>query len=80
MGTVPTLVIIAVVIHALLVDVSLYIVAVASYLMNVAMRPEYAQVYHAVNNNISSEALRWLPCFSWETAHVGGRAFPRKDD
>lgn len=56
--------IIAVVIHAMLVDVSLCIVAVASYLLNMAMSPAYTQVYHGMNNNISSEALRWLPCFS----------------
>lgn len=64
MVTVPTLMITAVVIYAMLVDVSLCIVAVASYLLNVAMSPEYTQVYHVMNNNISSEALRWLPCFS----------------
>lgn len=64
MVIVPTLMIIAVVIHAMLVDVSLCIVAVASYLLNMAMSPAYTQVYHGMNNNISSEALRWLPCFS----------------
>lgn len=67
MVTVSALMMIAVVSHAMLVDVSLDIVAAAGYLMNAAMSPEYTQVYHAMNNNISSEALRWLPCFSWET-------------
>lgn len=56
MVTVSALMIIAVVVHAMLVDVSLYIVAVASYLMNAAMSPEYTQVYHAMT-------LRWLPPF-----------------
>lgn len=63
MVTVSALMIIAVVVHAMLVDVSLCIVAVASYLMNAAMSPEYTQVYHAMNNSISSETLRWLPPF-----------------
>lgn len=60
MVTGSALMLIAAVSHAMLVDVSLYIVAAA-------MSPEYTQVYHAMNNNISSEALTWLPCFSWET-------------
>lgn len=64
MGTAPALMMIAVVTHAMLVDVSLSIIAVTSYSLNVAMSPEYTQVYHVMYDNISSEALRRLPCFS----------------